>query len=167
MKPLKHAVSLTILGIVLMYCGIWLLFVQHKPSPLINGLLGLLCGIIGLLVLAYVWIDNTNQPTIYRFIHCYKHSNILDNTTTVEKLRHKDLAQLKKFDEGILDFFKNHHINIESAIRSPEGGVEGQTCVWGYIVASNKAEAIRNLHYTTDWDYMMTQQSVKYVPNLK
>jgi hypothetical protein len=147
MKSLRESKGLGISCLLMMCIGTYILLTQHEPLLLI---IGGLCALTGFLPLTYILIDKSGQQKVYRFVHYYQHGNRLNNQTQiVRQLNKRDITQLKEFYN---DTLKHKSIIVDTVRREPEGGYEGQTKVVGWVIAYDKDEAIRTLHYTTDFN---------------
>ena len=152
---MKSTLKLLSIGIACELAGVFILCTSHETSLLIWGLIG---AFIGLWIISYELVKMIGSRNVYEFYHYYKHKNHLDNETPIiYKIPNKDLAQLNLYDENWGDIFIHQPILVRRLL-SLTYTDEGETQVHGFIIASNKTEAIRTLHYTTDFEqYIQTE----------
>jgi hypothetical protein len=137
------------IGTLCMALGAAQLFTTHETHSLIWGLTGV---VIGFWIITYELCKLVGRSHVYRFLHNYQHSNhLINNTTIISELTRDEITQLKEFDKYL---FLKKPIIVDRIIPLSLD-VEGQSNVLGWIIAHNKAEAIRTLHYTEDFDQYM------------
>jgi hypothetical protein len=145
---MKSFIGYLLFAMVLVVMGIYTTSLHENILLAIAGFIIALCGVILFIGSITVWIGLIH-PKIYRYIHLFKQADILDNNTQlVKKLTAKDIAQLRRRQENmtVKQIFAMNPV-IEDIRSTVKINGWAYTKVWGWIYATDEAEAKRTLHY--------------------
>jgi hypothetical protein len=149
-KAIKKSTSLIVIFAIIMAIGGFIVMTQHQVLLVVAGAF---CIITGFIPVSYIWIEMAGQPKMYKFVHYYKNSNTLDNETTyLKKISWKDKTQLMDYDKDVFNNLMNKQPIFVESLEALGLDAEGETRIIGFVIAHDKAEAKRNLHYVNSFD---------------
>jgi hypothetical protein len=141
---MKSLIIKLILAFIGMLIGLLLLETTHQFLPLLTGSILILAGFS---YIAFNTAQLLGDYNVFEFKHYYYSDDpIKDNETyIIKRLDHNERTQLRYYNDTL---FTHSPILVDDVTEM----TEEMHLVSGWVKAKNENEAIRILHYTTNWE---------------